>query len=317
MKKEHKTIRFDYSKIESKADFQYWGIHPTKGRLHIDTKRYKKICEHEGMTEHMPEGMFQNRHTPYFIPAKKKRYDYKYNIFRDLILSLKKDWFNEYKPCFERIKTPNEVYEQSRLGMLAYTACSDDYDNIDIEARWNGFRRESKYIEVINSLYFQFIQKICVEVNRYLLIVCKELGYKGNDFNLDKFYTFSDGIINDKSQPKIETFKGYNAFNLLNKTNNFLKHNSVVAYQKLKRYYPKNIAYHKDIKYENGMYAGDWIKLKDNYIDEIFDKLIIFFGEYCKNILGEKIQEAEWNYDDYFRDAFKLFQYPLEYWGIP
>jgi len=264
----------------------------------------------------LPEGMFRNRSTPYFIPAKKERYDYKYNLFRDLILRLKKDWFNEYKPCFERIRTPNEVYEQSRLGMMMYTSCSDDYDDINLEARMNSFRRKGKYTEIINSLYFQFIQKICVEVNRFLLIVCHELGYKGKDFGLKNFYTFSDGLLSDKSQAKIEKFPKYNAFNLLFKLNNFLKHNTVMAYETLKKYYPDNIL--KDSgKYENGMYAGKFIYLKDDYIDLLFDKLIVFFGEWCKNILGENIEDADWNYDEYFRTAFKLFQNPYAYWGIP
>ena len=300
MKKERKAVRFDYTTVESKSDFQYWGIHPSKGRLHIDTKRYKKTCEHEGMCDHMPEGLFRNRSTPYFILAHKERYDYKYNLFRDLILELKQDWQHEYKPFFKQIRTP-----------------SDDYDDIDLEARMSGFRRESKYIEIMNSLYFQFIQKICVDTNRYLLIVCRELGYKNQDFSLDRFYTFSDGIIKDKSQPKIETFKKYHAFNLLNKINNFLKHNTVTAYHKLKRHYPNNIIKRDNHRYENGMYAGNWIKLKDNYIDDVFDKLLVFFGEYCKNILGEKIEDANWNYDDYFRGAFKEFQYPHKYWGLP
>ena len=64
------------------------------------------------------------------------------------------------------------------------------------------------------------------------------------------------------------------------------------------------------------MYAGDWIIIKPDYIDKLFDKLIIFFEDYCSIILKENIKEADWNYDDYFRDAFKVFQFPNAYYGI-
>jgi len=289
MKKERKTIRFDYSKVESKSDFQYWGIHPNRGRLHIDTKRYKLACEYEGMCDHMPDGMFRNRPTPYLIPKHKTRYNYKYNIFRDLIVGLKEDWQNEYKPFFKQVRTPDQVYEQTRLTRMQFTSCSDDYDDIDLTARLDSFRRINKYEEILNSLYFQFIQKICVEINRYVLIVCRELGYKGKDFGLPTFYSFSDGLAKDAQKPKVKSFKEYHSFNRLNKINNFLKHNTLTAYETLKKFYPKNAVESEKMNYENGMYAGYWIKLDANYIDELFDKLLIFFGDWCKNILGECI----------------------------
>lgn len=51
MKSIHKVERFDYSKIESRDDMRYFGIHPKSGRIHIDTKRYRKILEEDGITE--------------------------------------------------------------------------------------------------------------------------------------------------------------------------------------------------------------------------------------------------------------------------
>lgn len=315
----NKTIKkFDYSKVESREDYEYWGMHPKKGRLHIDTKRYKKICEKEGMTDFMPEGLFQNRNTHYFIPAKKSRYDYKFNLFRDLILDLKHDWHHEYKKVFNAIRTPKETYQDARLGMIAYTSSVDELDEIEIEAMMIAWERDKKYNEILTSLYFQFIQKVASEITRYMLIVCNELGYKSNDFSIDSFFKFSDGLIKDKGEPKINRFRKYNTFNMLNKINNFLKHNSIRAYESLKRSYPNNVILtdSKGNKYENGMYAGNWIKIKPNYIDNLFDKLIIFFEDYCRIILKENIEESDWNYDDYFKEAFKLFKYPQVYFGF-
>ena len=59
MKKERKVERFDYSKYESNMSWEsellkeheFWGFHMKKGRLHIDTKRYKKACEQIGIKD--------------------------------------------------------------------------------------------------------------------------------------------------------------------------------------------------------------------------------------------------------------------------
>lgn len=53
------------------------------------------------------------------------------------------------------------------------------------------------------------------------------------------------------------------------------------------------------------MFAGDWIIIKDGYIDKLFKKLIEFFEDYCNKFLGEDLEESKWNYDDYFKDVYK------------
>ncbi|MCL2555406.1 MAG: hypothetical protein FWE03_00105 [Firmicutes bacterium] len=335
MNKDNKTTRFDYSKIESKADTRYWGIHEEEGRLHIDTKRHKKICESEGVASDMPEGLFRNRSTPYFIPQHKSRHDYRFNIFRDLIGGLRDEWFYDIKPYIEFGKqgrkydrfvksypvvgepNPKISYKVSPLGGIEFTTtpyegCDDNpYDEHKDEAGnilqfFNhdkaAYIEKRKLANIFNSLQLHFIQKLAIEVNRALLIVCSELGYKEKDFGLKDFFVFSDGLAKSKKKPKIKTFTKYNAFNLLFKLNNFLKHNTVQAYETLKDNYPDNILKTQKTPYENGMYAADFVYLQADYLDKIFDKLIIFFGEYCKNILGENIEDADWNYDDWFSD---------------
>lgn len=202
-----------------------------------------------------------------------------------------------------------------------YTSYSDDYDEIAIEAAMAGIRRTPKYTHVIQSLYCQFIQKICAEVDRFTLIFMKETGSNVNDFSIDKFFSFSDGLLATKEKIKIENLSEYNAYNMLHKINNFLKHNSIMSYNKLKFNYPKNVAsveYGTAKKpYENGMFAGDWIIVKENYIDDLLDKLIIFFEDYCRVYLKEDIEKSRWDYDDYFYTAFKQMKRPLNYFGIP
>ena len=90
-----------------------------------------------------------------------------------------------------------------------------------------GFKRLPKYNEIINSLYCQFITKISAEVDRYTLIVMTELGYKGTDFDFQSFCKFSDGLLNDKNGTKMKSLSKFNAYNMLHKINNFLKHHSI------------------------------------------------------------------------------------------
>lgn len=328
MKSTHKVERFDYSKYESNPrwdsdslkEYEFWGIHPKSGRIHIDTKRYAKACEMFGIKDFMPEGMFANRSTPYFIPEKKHKHDYIINIFNDLLNDFQRDWELEYKPIFKMIKTPKEVYNNTRLSEIAYTSNADDLEEIELNSLMSSIKREKKYVHVIQSLYCQFINKLAIETDRIMLIVMCKLGYKGNDFRLDSFLKFSDGLARDKKGKKIENLDEYDSYNLLNKINNFLKHNSISSYRKLKRKFPENVASKENktanVEYENGMFAGDWIILKDDYIDDLLKKLRKFFKSYCKEIVKENVDDAEWNYDDYFINAFNQMKHPAEYLGI-
>ena len=240
MKSTHKVERFDYSKYESNPswdsdslkEYEFWGVHPKSGRIHIDTKRYAKACEMIGIKDFMPEGMFANRSTPYFIPAKQHKYDYVINIFNDLLNDFQRDWEMEYKPIFKMIKTPKEVYENTRLSEIAYTSNVDDLEEIEFNSMMSSIKREKKYVHVIQSLYCQFINKLAIETDRIMLIAMCKLGYKGNDFRLDSFLKFSDGLARDKKGKKIENLDEYDSYNLLNKINNFLKHNSISSYRK-------------------------------------------------------------------------------------
>lgn len=324
----NKVERFDYSKYESVSindhdtlgQYQFWGIHPKGGRLRIDTKRYKKMCEWIGITDFMPDGLFVPRSTVYFTPVKKERYDYKVNLFNDLLDGLIHDWEYEYKPLFKSIKTPDQVASDSRLGMLAFTGCSDDYDEIDIEANMNSFRRIEKYNQIINSLYCQFILKIGAEVDRFTLRVMTELGYKGTDYDFKSFCKFSDGLLRSKNGMPLKDLKKFEAYNMLHKICNFLKHNSKEAYNTMKHLYPDNVCSKEkgtaSTDFENGMFAGDWIIIKEGYIDKTLKQLKIFFTDYCKVYLKEDVDNAYWNYDDYFKDAVSQMRYPYDYWDI-
>ncbi|MFI3167156.1 MAG: hypothetical protein R3Y32_03460 [Bacillota bacterium] len=309
MKNTQKVERFDYTKIESREDLKYFGIHKKCGRVIIDTDRYQEILEEDGIDKFLPVGLFADSNVSYFTPNKVKRHDYKINIFRDLIYKLKNDWFEEYKPIFQTIKSPDEVYNSTFLDALSVTGCSEDYDSVQEEAVMAKIKRIPTYNWILQNLYCSFISKITAEIDRYAFIVMAEMGYKSTDFSMLSFFQFSDGLQKDNNGIKINKLKKYNAYNMLHKINNFLKHNSIDSYNELKKYYPDNVrSLKKDTAksaYQNGMFAGDWIVIKDEYIDNIFDSLILFFEDYCRKFLNEDMDDSMWNYDEYFLGAYK------------
>ena len=127
-------------------------------------------------------------------------------------------------------------------------------------------------------------------------------------------------IKKDKSSELFKSLNGYNCYSLLHKINNFLKHNSRESYKALLHTYPGNVKSVKagtaDEDYQNGQFAGDWIILKDNYLDKVFDKLIGFFEDYCNKVLGEDLEESKWNYDEYFINAYYEMRNPVKYFGL-
>jgi hypothetical protein len=145
------------------------------------------------------------------------------------------------------------------------------------------------------------------------------LGYQGNSFNIKVFCEFSDKLLPDKKEATINNLSEYSAYDMLHKINNFLKHNSVESYKKLKKAYPDSVISEENgvnIEYKNGMFAGDWITIKPGYIDEVLNKLIRFFEDYCRIYLNEDIEESKWNYDDYFKNAFKKMSKLDQYFGL-
>lgn len=321
MKSTHKTQIFDYNKVEQKQNpmewWEYFGIHSKSGKIHVNTKRFKKILVLEVAKKFLKEGMLKNRTTSYLIPKQKHRYDYKVNIMRDLLSNLQREWNQEYKVLLNIVKTSKDVYESERFDSITMTSCSEDIDEIEAEALFESFKRQPKYELIIQSLYCQFISKICTEVDRYTLIFITELGYSQKDFSMRDFRSFTDGLKHETKANLINTLKGFNAFNMLHKINNFLKHNTIEAYNGLKKEYPNNV---KNVignsHYKNGMFAGDWIVLKNGYIDNIFQKLIDFFEDYCSTFLNEDLEESNWNYDDYFKDVFRKIKSFDHYLGV-
>jgi len=326
MESTYDVAAYDYSKLGDDptktsaplGNAEFWGIRSINGRIHVDVDRYCAMCKAIGIEEFVPQFFVDHLNQRIdFVPDQIHRYDYSVNEFRDLIGGLNKDWVEEYKPVFRLIRTPEPVEDDTRTSELMYTGDSDDYDDIEVDARIAAVKRETKYEKIIRSLYFQNISKVTAEVDRYTFLVIVKHGYKGTDFSLKSFYEFTDGLSRDKNAKKICSLPHYSTYSLLHKVNNFLKHNSLQAYGSLAKSFPKNVAVSADHPYQNGMFAEDWIILKENYIDNLFDKLTGFFEDYCRTYLGEEVEESKWNYDEHFVKAAQELSDPMGYIGLP
>ena len=301
---------FDYSK-SNPNDYEYYGFHLKNGRYHIDTKRLKKLrCD--GC---FPEELFSTpRNTHYFVPKHKNYADYAINIMREQLNRLTSDWNTEYKAVINKITTPKEVMDQVRTNEIAYTTDVDDLDDINFEALRAGIRREAKYDEVIKSIHLQYLQKIFTEFFRTILLVIKDRGYENTiDFTYKYFFQHVQSKFNAETKRANPLYRlpHYKYFDVLNKIDNFLKHNTVMAYnslannafekdEKLKKFQSKFVYSEKEAghPYENGMYAGSWVKIKPTFVDEMLNNLQEFANEFCKLMYDEDSKEAYWNSDE-------------------
>ena len=301
---------FDYSK-SNPNDYEYYGFHLKNGRYHIDTKRLKKLhCD--GC---FPEELFSTpRNTHYFVPKHKNYSDYAINIMREQLNRLISDWNTEYKAVINKLTTPKEVMDQVRTNEIAYTTDVDDLDDINFEALRAGIRREAKYDEVIKSIHLQYLQKIFTEFFRTILLVIKDRGYENTiDFTYKYFFQHVQSKFNAETKRANPLYRlpHYKYFDVLNKIDNFLKHNTVMAYnslannafekdEKLKKFQSKFVHSEKEAghPYENGMYAGSWVKIKPSFVDEMLNNLQEFANEFCKLMYDEDSKEAYWNSDE-------------------
>ena len=302
--------RFNYDReYKNYNDYAYYGFHRRHGRFSIDTKRLKKL----NYQNVFPEELFSTpRNTHYFVPKYKHIQDYGVNKLKTILNKLKKDWENEYSDFIKSIKTPGQVYENVRLNEIMVTSCSDDIDEIEVDARMAAYRYVTKYNELISSIHLQYLQKIFAEFLRTIYLVIKDRGLNSTwDFEAGYLYSYVQNRFPDGDNP-IYSLKHHKYFDALNKIVNFLKHNTRRSYEFLvdnpkekdvnHKKFLASFAYSKadtGVEYESGMYAGDWIKIDAKTVSEMLSNLILFSEELCQLLYDEDPKEASWNSDEY------------------
>ena len=311
MKRERKVERHDYTLVDFNEEYgaalhskEYFGIFVRNGRVHVDTKRFKKVLERIGAdAEFWREGMNANRSTPYLIPKKKHSDDYGVNISLCIIRKLRADWHDEFLPAIMAIKTPAEVAENARMGALAIRSGEDAMEEAQMIAMCRSLERMSRYNDVITSLYCSYIQRIASECDRAMALMFRKRGNVGDAFTFEELIGHINELAAGDKKKRLDRVKQYNAFESIRKLDNFLKHHTVKSYQAVKKYCPQYLA-EQNKSFQNGMYAPDLLSFPDNFIEDTLIQLEVFFADFCFMFFGERAEETEWNNDDYFLHVY-------------
>ena len=147
-----------------------------------------------------------------------------------------------------------------------------------------------------------------------MLLTIKDRGYENSeDFSFEKLCVYVQNKFNVENKKANPLFKlpHYRYFDVLNKIDNFLKHNTVKSYNALAnnpfekdedlKDFQSGFVFTKEetkIKYENGMYAGDWLKIGPEFVNDTLNNLREFSKEFCKLMYNENSAEASWNSDE-------------------
>ncbi len=307
--------KYDYSKFKENGwcselrEQEYWGLHELKGRLEVDVDRFKYACEQANGMELFPKDL--EKEEKYYIPSKKMRFEYTSNYLMDSVADLKNMWEEEYKPLFDKIRSPKDAEDSYRTSTMAMFGNSDTFDSIELGSKWAYFNRLSSYNRVIDELYCTFIIKMCTEINRIIFRALSMEVYENPDYSVRDFIIYCNG-----NDIEVQTLKNWGVYTKYNNVYNLLKHNSKRAFETLKRFNPECLRDDIDIDYENGMFSYAWINQKEINIEEFLDGIRVFLIDFCKKVLNEDVNRSDWDNDEYFMWVYHQLMDPMEYHGI-
>ncbi len=296
--------------------FEYYGLFTLgNGKIGIDPKRMRK------KTRIIDDCMYQvmsKRKTTYFHPKKNEKNDYCVNRFVEEIDDIKKDFDETYKPIINR---------SVKAIKMMKSLCPGDYDllaqgisganSASIWARMQNAKNEAyinyKKTELYNSQYAQFIQTMASRIEAVTASVWRDLNPGAEDWRRDRLY---DNIsVDGTSSRNLPSLKYHDRLYCIW---NFLKHNNISTYNKLKKNYPEDLI---EEEYKSGDLAIHYlVGLGDKLVYELLEGTKRFFIEWCKKNLNEDYEEAQWNYSSYFtdhvNDDIELMRNPLglEWW---
>ena len=296
MKKNSKVVRKDYSLLEHCVDRrEYYGLFIKNGKVKIDTKRYKKFFK-------LPDEKIEHRKTVYYTPSRIYREDYSCNVFKDALQELKELWYKEFSNAIKNINTPKDVENNVRNSYLMDGVL--DYEEASVKGLVESFKREKSYQFVIKSIYAQFYQQMMATVDALSLKVIASHGYNSKDFYRKSF----DVYIQGKQKGQAVSFLDYDNYAIYDRAYmvwNFIKHNSIKSYDELKEKYPEMINDPKNL-YKNGDIAIYFLNLDESFILDCLDNMHKFFDEVCERGFGENIEDARWDYAQYFIDEVDI-----------
>ncbi len=296
-----KLTKKDFEKFPY-HDTRFYGLFYTKTdngvKVKLDLKRFCYTTNRNFAPEE--SAVINNRRTHYFYPKKSDYDDYCCNVFAKKINQIKSYWENHYKELITFAKEKIEKPAKATPGNNTFfTNGIIDYDEaIDMSRMSNavneGFYQQECY-RVVTSLYASFVHQMVSEIEAVTVYVLTKENALHGHFNRNVLY--ATAVRKNKCISDLPSFHYYDKLYCLW---NFIKHNSISTFEKLKAVFPEVI--YDDVDYEQGFSGFTIIKFSDELIYELLDGCDQFFKDYCELVFEEKYEEAQWNYGKYFLD---------------
>lgn len=305
-KKNRKRSKHNYSKYThtwndveiNDTNEKYYGLHRDGKRVKIDVKRMKKLDVLDIPCSVLNSASSIPRNTVYFLPRKVHRQDYIVNQFRDKLIELKDNW-HEFETAFSHIPSPETVADNIRTEQLLMGYC--EIEEASILGIIAGAKRSIVYQKLWISQCAQFIHQMATELDALMLRKCVYLGYSRKDVTRGSMHDYLNGSMRGKA--KIEDLAGYETYTKFFTIWNMLKHNSEDLFNKIQKNYPDMLLTNT---YRNGEMSQYYLKIGKDYIERMLDSLLEFYESLCSVFFEEDVNQAEWNYDDYFIEKVKI-----------
>ena len=297
MKKYRKRIVPDYDAKYAEYEPEYYGVFLKKEdgiiqSVKVDPKRMRKTRLIDNDTYNKIQQI--NRNTPYFHPEKKILDQNCYDIFNSKLDGLRKLWFQEIKPAVSKLKTPEDAGQQAFLGSIADGVM--EYDECEMTRMFATISREPEYSYAIRMFYAQFLLLLGASTEAVMVQVITKKGYAGDKFNRDNLKSYVSGRVPGLDYTK---FDNHCYYDKVYKIWNFLKHNNLDVYTKVKENYPELLINPK-VSYENGDSAIRYLNLTEDLVLELLDGLGKFFNEFCSKVFDENPNCPEWNKEAFY-----------------
>ena len=298
MKRESKSrdLNFELYKYIDERDSRCYGLfYDTKESVKIDTKRYSQ--EVEALNESQKK-IVKNRNTHYFYPKKYNKNDYNINRFISALDKIEYAWNNDYKKIIAlvigELKKEQKEFSASDIDDFSTGYCDfeEASDKATIINAKSYYKIKKNIDSLICSQYCQFLHQMASQVEAVLVKVLTANKGMKNRMSKDVLV----GSMNNSGK-QLDELDGYHSYDKLKKIWNFIKHNTLSAYAKLKECYGEVLI---SKKYEQGDLAINYLKINNKMIEEILAGLKLFFIDYCWYVYKEDVNEAEWNYEMYF-----------------
>ena len=320
MKKERskqKLTKDDYDKFPYE-DTRHYGLFYSKNgnefKVKIDPKRFCQSLD--GDFSESVIKTINARKTHYFYPRKNEYYDYNCNVFETMINDIKDYWNNHYQSLItiakNRIEKPKKENISDNMLFIQGIIDYDEANEINrMESAINQHEYEANCKRLVDNLYASFIHHMASQIESVTVYVLDRENAMKDIFNRNMLYSTTIG-----KKCKVAELSSFRYYDMLYCLWNFIKHNSMSTYDKLKANFSELI--YDDLEYKQGIPAFSFIKLSDELIISLLEGCSYFFKEYCKLVFDEDYEEAQWNYGKFFynqvREEIELITNPS---GLP